>query len=71
MDELGLAPVAPSHPVDGGKGKAGVGAPSSLAADSDDLYLKLKRAQRQLEMLEIQVSNTMPRLVCCGGWNAG
>ena len=57
MEELGFAPVAPTHPIEGGKGAGGKGASAaSSSTDGEDLYLKLKRAQRQLEMVDIQVS---------------
>ncbi len=55
MEELGLAPPAPTHAIDGGKGAAAGKPGAASSSDGEDLYLKLKRAQRQLEMLEIQV----------------
>lgn len=56
MEELGLAPPAPTHAIVGSKGAGAAGGAAEKRAEDEDLYLKLKRAQRQLEMLEIQVS---------------
>jgi hypothetical protein len=55
MEELGLSlPSVPASPV----GKAAKG------PEEEDLYLRLKRSQRQLEMLEIQVRIDEGRVRC-------
>tara|TARA_R110002050_G_scaffold19397_1_gene55757 strand:- start:1380 stop:1589 length:210 start_codon:yes stop_codon:yes gene_type:complete len=57
MDELGLKEVAPME-IDKKEGKEedlGVGRKALSPATVDDLYVRMKELQRQLEFVDIQV----------------